>query len=84
MTKLGALDADRSSLRLRGEVSASHADGGVIGNATDAHDPSVADRVLSHEVRKYRRATSPRYAQGGIRSRTASLGAPLAVEEHAA
>jgi len=26
---------------------------------TAAHDPSVADRVLSHEVRKYRRATSP-------------------------
>jgi hypothetical protein len=25
-----------------------------------AHDPSVADSVLSHEVRKHRRATSPR------------------------
>jgi len=32
-----------------------------------AHDPSVADRVLSHQVRKYRRATSPRCAQGGTR-----------------
>jgi len=34
-------------------------------NIGAAHDPSVADRVLSHEVRKYRRATSPRCAQGG-------------------
>jgi len=31
---------------------------------TVAHDPSVADRVLSHEVRKYRRATSPRWRAG--------------------
>jgi len=29
-----------------------------------ASDPSVADRVLSHEVRKYRRATSPRWRAG--------------------
>ncbi len=29
-----------------------------------AHDPSVADRVPSHEVRKYRRATSPRWRTG--------------------
>ena len=29
-----------------------------------AYDPSVADRVLSHELRKYRRATSPRQARG--------------------
>ena len=28
-------------------------------NTTVAPDPSVADRALSHEVRKYRRATSP-------------------------
>jgi hypothetical protein len=28
------------------------------------HDPSVADRALSHEVRKRRRATSPRCRAG--------------------
>jgi hypothetical protein len=31
---------------------------------TMAHDPSVADRALSHEVRKRRRATSPRWRAG--------------------
>jgi hypothetical protein len=40
-----------------GEVSASYADGGVMGDInTGAYDPSVADY----------RATSPRFAQGGI------------------
>jgi len=29
-----------------------------------AHDPSVADRALSHEVRKRLRATSPRWRAG--------------------
>src|SRR6185312_14420558 len=35
-----------------GEVSASYADGGVMGTTMDTHDPSVADY----------RATSPRFA----------------------
>ena len=43
----------------RGEVSASYADGGVMGHSLGAaHDPSVADY----------RATSPRCAQGGIQN----------------
>ena len=36
-----------------------------MGTGRVAHDPSAADGALSHEVRKRRRATSPRYAQGG-------------------
>jgi len=43
----------------RGEVAPSYGGGGVMGRSLVAHDPSVADRILSHEVRKYRRATSP-------------------------
>ena len=44
-----------------------------MSTSRDAHDPSVADRVLSHEVRKYWRAISPRYAQGGSRDRQPAL-----------
>jgi hypothetical protein len=37
-----------------------------MGNSIGAaHDPSVADRALSHEVRKCRRATSPRAKRAG-------------------
>jgi len=39
-----------------------------------AHDTSVADRTLSHFVRKSRRATSPRYAQGEKHSEAKSRG----------
>src|SRR5436190_23003284 len=42
-----------------GEVAASYADGGVMSSSRIAHDPSVADRALSHFVRRCRRDTSP-------------------------
>ncbi|HEY4167753.1 MAG TPA: CoA transferase [Reyranella sp.] len=51
-----------------GEVAPSYGDGGVKSRIeTVAHDPSVADRALSHEVRKRRRATSPSEWGGRLR-----------------
>ena len=51
-----------------GEVAASYAVGGVMGRTNAvASDPSVADRALSHEVQKRRRATSQLAAEAASR-----------------